>query len=243
MRAAWLAELLKIRTIPGLRVGAGVSILALPLFSLLVVSGGGLGAADTVTSGAATGTLVGLLAFGVWAASAASSEYAQNTIGVSLAVVPRRGTLYAAKLAAAATVAGLGAVVSAAFGYVLIAAITPPGQEVGSAAALLSVVLAAVAVAVVGVAIGFLARSSTAAMSIVAALILLPQTAAGLLGDLQPYVVGASPGTVVTQFVNGAQLAPEETFPGGTVTAALVMVTVAGLVALLGAVTFARRGG
>lgn len=243
MRTAWLAELIKIQTVPGLRAGAGVAVLAFPLFSLLVVSNGGLGDSDTVASGAATGTLVGLLAFGAWAASAASSEYVHGTIGVSLATVPRRATLYAAKLAAVATIAALGSALAVAFGYVLVAATAPPGRDAGSVAALASVVLATVAVAAVGSAIGFLVRSSTAAIALVAALVLLPKTAAGLLGGLQPYVVGASPGTVVTQFVQGAQLGVEEAFPGGTALATLTMLGVAGLVVLVAAVTFSRRDG
>lgn len=243
MKAAWIAELLKIRTVPGLRVGAGLAVLALPLFSLLVVSGGGLGDADTVTSGAATGTVVGLLGFGAWAASATSSEYAQHTIAVSLATVPRRGTLYAAKVLAATTIAALGSIVSVVVSVVLIGAITPEGHEVGKPAALLSVVLACAAVAAVGVAVGMLSRSSTGSITVVVALVLLPKTAAGLLGGLQPWIVGASPGTVVTQFVEGAQLSTDQTFPGGTAAAAISMVLVAAAVVLAGWVAFARRDG
>lgn len=243
MRAAWTAELLKIRTVPGLRIGAGLAVLALPLFSLLVVSGGGLGSADTVTSGAATGTLVGLLGFGAWAASAASSEYAHQTIAVSLTTVPRRGLLYAAKVGAATAVAGVGAVLAAVVSFALVAAITPAGHDTGTPAALLSVVLAAVSVAAVGVAVGMLSRSSTGSIAIVAALVLLPKTAAGLLGGLQPWVVGASPGTVVTQVVEGAQLGSDQTYPGGTVAAALTMVLVAVLVVAAGGIAFKRRDG
>lgn len=243
MRAAWFAELLKLRTTPGLRTGAGVAVLALPLFSLLVVSGGGLGAGDTVTSGAATGTLVGLLGFGAWAASAASGEYAQRTIAVSLATVPARGILYAAKVAAAIAVAGVGAAVAVVISYVLVAAITPAGHENGDPLALLGVVLAAVAVAAVGVAVGFLTRSSTGSVAVVAALVLLPKTAAGLLGALQPWVVGASPGTVVTQLVDGAQLSADQTFPGGSAAAVGSMLAFAAVVVLVGWLDLERRDG
>lgn len=243
MKHAFLAELLKIRTLPGLRVGAGAAVVALPLFSLLVVTTGGLGGADTLTSGAATGTLVGLLGFGAWAASVAAGEYAQHTISVSLATVPRRGVLYGAKIAAAAAVVGAGALVAALASYVLVAAVSPPGHDRGDVLALAGVALAAVAVAAVGVAVGFLVRSSTAAIAVIAALVLLPKTAAGLLGDLQPYVVGASPGTVVTQLVQGAQLGSDQTFPGGTAAAVLTMLAFAAAVVALGGVVLARRDG
>lgn len=243
MRNAYVAELLKIRTLPGLRVGVGAAVVALPLFSLLVVTTGGLGPADTLTSGAAAGTLVGLLGFGAWAAAVAAGEYAQHTIPVSLATVPRRGVLYGAKVAAAATVVGAGALVAAVASYVLVAAVSPPGHQRGDVLALASVALAAVAVAAVGVAVGFLVRSSTAAIAVVAALVLLPKTAAGLLGGLEPYVVGASPGTVVTQFVRGAQLGPDQTFPGGTAAATLAMLVLAAAVVAVGGLVFSRRDG
>lgn len=244
LRFAWHAELAKIRTVDGLRVGAALAILALPLASLLVVSTGGLGAADTITSGAATGTVLGLLAFGAWGASVAASEYVHETVSVSLSTVPRRELLYGAKIAAVAAVAGAGGLVSAAVSWLITRSAVPGGDHaLGNPASLLGVVLAVVAVAVVGAALGFLTRSSTASISIVAAAVLLPKAAAGLLGGLQPWVVGASPGTVVTQWVQGGQLASEQTYPGGTALAVLSMLAVAALVALGGWWSFSRRDG
>ena len=55
MKSAFHSELVKILTVRGLRVGAALALLAIPLTSLLVTSTGGLGEADTLTSGAATG--------------------------------------------------------------------------------------------------------------------------------------------------------------------------------------------
>lgn len=238
------AELAKIRTVRGLVVGAVVSVLAVPLTSLLVVTTGGLGEHDTLTSGAATGTVVGLLASGAWGAAVGSSEYLHRTISVSLAAVPHRATLFGAKVAAAAAVATGGGIVSALLSLLLVRTATPPhSHSAGTPAALAALVAALVAVTAVGVALGVLVRSSTASISLLAAAVLLPKAAAGLLGGLQPWVVGVSPGTVVTQVVGGAQLAEDQRFPGGTGMALLVMLVVAGAVAVGSAVAFEGRDG
>ena len=113
MRDAIRAEVLKITTVRGIWLGAVLATIAVPLFSLLVVGTDGLGVEDTATSGAATGTIVGLLAFGAWAGALAAGEYAHHTISVSLATVPRRNVLYGAKLAATSATAGAGAFLSA----------------------------------------------------------------------------------------------------------------------------------
>ncbi|MCU1499111.1 MAG: hypothetical protein JWM47_3064, partial [Acidimicrobiales bacterium] len=113
MKPAFHAEVLKITTVRGLWLGALLAAAAVPLFSLIVVGTGGLGVDDTATSGAATGSVVGLLAFGAWAATLSAGEYARQTMSVTLATVPRRRVLYGAKLAATAAAAGAGALASA----------------------------------------------------------------------------------------------------------------------------------
>lgn len=243
MRSAWTAELVKVLTVRGFRAGAVLAGLALPLTSLLVVSSGGLGDADTLTSGAATGSMSSLVAYAAWAAVVAGSEYTQRTIVVSLATVPRRPVLYGAKVAAAATIAAAGAAAGAVVSLLVVAAVTPSGHRLGDPPALLGVVLASGAAAVVGAAIGVLTRSSTGSIAVVIAALLLPRAAAGLLGGLQPWIVGASPGTVVTQFVQGAQLAADQAYPGGAALAAVTMLLVALAVATLGGLAFARRDG
>jgi hypothetical protein len=244
VRSAWRAELLKIVTVRGLWLGAVLAAVAIPVTSLLVVSTGGLGPGDTATSGAATGSLVGLLAYGAWGATFAAGEYAQHTMVVSLATVPRRVVLYAAKLAAAAAAGAAGAVVAGAVALVTVLAVTPRGDhELGNPAALLGVALAIVAVALCGVAVGMLTRSPSASIAIVVLALLLPQAAGGLLGGLQRWVVGASPGTVITQIVGGGRLPAEQSYPQGPGAAAAAMVLAAAAVSAAGLVSFSRRDG
>ncbi|MBO0842762.1 MAG: hypothetical protein J2O46_06225, partial [Nocardioides sp.] len=127
MRHALAAELTRITTVRGLRLGALLAALALPVLSLLVAGTGGTGAHDTVTSAAATGTIVGLLGFGAWAAAYTASEYAHGSITVSLALVPHRPTLYAARTAAVAAIAGAAGLVAALVSLLAVAAASPAG--------------------------------------------------------------------------------------------------------------------
>lgn len=244
MKHAVRAELLKVLTVRGLVAGVVLSSLAVPLTSLLVAATDGLGSEDTVTSGAATGSVVGLLAFGAWAATLAAGEYSLQTMVVSMAAVPHRLRLYSAKLASAASIAAIGATASAFVAWLIVLAVTPDDDlGLGNPVALVGLVLAVVAVAVTATAAGILTRSPTAAITLIVLAVLLPKAAGGLLGGLEPWVVGASPGTVITQIVEGGQLSDSEAFPGGTAAGALTMVGVAAVVSIAGALVFSRRDG
>jgi ABC-type transport system involved in multi-copper enzyme maturation permease subunit len=244
VRTAWRAELLKIATVRGQWIAAILATAALPLTSLLVATTASPGTGGTTTSRAVAGSIVGLLAFGAWGASLAAGEYGTQTIVVSLATVPRRPVLYAAKIAAAATIAGVGALLSAVSALLLVLAVTPPSRHAfGNPAALMSVVLVMIAVAVVGVAIGVITRSPTMSIAIVVVALLLPKAAGGLLGRIEPWVVGASPDTVITQIVGGASLPTSQIYPAGTWAAAATMALVAAALATAGAIALTWRDG
>jgi ABC-2 type transport system permease protein len=244
VKSAWRAELLKIATVRGQVIGAVLATLALPIVSLIVATTGGVGAGDTVTSGAATGSVAGLLAFGMWASTLAAGEYARQTMVVSLQTVPRRSVFYGAKVVAIAAVAAAGALVSVIAGWLIVWAVLPAGaHDLGDPAALISVVLAITAVAVIGTAVGLITKSPSASASIVFVAVLFPKAAGSLLGGLQRWVVGASPGTVITQVVGGAQLPDNQMFPGGAAFAVVTMLLVAAIVAVAGGVTVLRRDG
>src|SRR5947209_4632912 len=160
MKAAWLAELRKIATVRPQWLAAALAALAIPLTSLLVVATGRLEIGATATTGAATGSVIGLLAYGTWAATIAASEYSTQSILVTMATVPQRVRLYAAKIAAVAAVAGVGAIGSASLALLIVLAVDAPGAHpVGDPASLLGIVVAVIAVAVVGVSAGMMTRS------------------------------------------------------------------------------------
>lgn len=231
-------------TVRGQWIGAILATLAIPLASFLVVSTGGLGSGETSTTGAATGSMAGLLAFGVWSAAIAAGEYTNGTMVLSLATVPRRITLVGAKLLAVATAAGAGALVSALAALLIVLEVRAPGAHgIGNPASLVSVIVAVVAVAALGASIGLITRSPSASIVIVALVLLLPRAASGLLGGLEPWVVGASPATVIMQIVGGTQLPADQTYPAGMWAAALTMWLVALAIAGGGALLFARRDG
>lgn len=242
--SAWRAEMLKVATVRGQWVGALLATMAIPVISFLVVTTGGLGSGQTSSSAAATGSLAGLLAFGVWSATIAAGEYAQGTMVTSLSIVPKRNVLYGAKLTTTATVAGAGALLSAIISLLVVLGVRAPGHYgLGDPALLVGVLVAIVTVAVAGVSVGIVTKSPSASIAIVVVALLLPRAAGGLLGGLQPWVVGASPSVVVTQIVGGTQLATNQTFPGGTWAATLAMVGLAVVVVAGGAITFHRRDG
>jgi hypothetical protein len=120
---------------------------------------------------------------------------------------------------------------------------SPGTYGTGNVAGLLGIVVAITAVTVIGVSIGLMTRSPSASIVIVVVVLLLPKAASGLLGGLQPWIVGASPGTVVTEIVGGSHVPTAQTFPAGTWAAAFTMVGVALVVAMAGAATFSRRDG
>jgi len=243
VNAAWRAELTKVATVRGQWIGAALAALSIPLVSLLVVATGGLGSSSTITWGAATGSLAGLLAFGIWSGILAAGEYATQTVVVSLTTVPRRPVLYGAKLAAAATVAGVGTLLSTALSLVIVLAVTPGHHPFGDPAALFGVVLVAMAVAALGAAVGIATRSPSASIVIMTVALLLPKAAGGLLGWLQPWVVGASPGTVASEIVGGQPLPTSQVYPAGVAAAIGTMLLVALVAATAAAYSFVRRDG
>lgn len=244
MRSALRGELLKIATVRGQWISAALAAVTIPLTSLLVAASGGISATESVTAGAATGSVVGLLAFGSWGGVVAASEYSRQTLVVSLATVPRRTRLYRAKLAATTAVAAAGSLISALVAFLVVLAVTPhAAHRIGDPAALLSITLAVVAITAVGVSAGILTRSPAASIAAVFAAVLLPQLAGGLLGSLQPWVVGASPGPVITQLVGNSTLGADQTFPPGAGAAAIVLAAVAVAVAACGGYALLRRDG
>ena len=72
---------------------------------------------------------------------------------------------------------------------------------------------------------------------------LIPQAAAGLWGGLERWVIGASPGLVITEVVNRAQLPVEQTFPPGPSAAVVAMVALTAIVVATAVAVVQQRDG
>lgn len=194
MSHALAAEWTKLRSLRStywlLLVGAAVAV----GLAVLITVGLGTG---TVTATGATFDPAAVSLFGVWFGQitfavvgvlAMTSEYATGSIRTTLAAVPQRGRLLAAKLIAVGLIVlGIGMVIS--FAAFLMGQAVLAGQhrgvglgDPGSARAVLSAGGFLTAMALLGVALGALLRSTVAAVLAVLALGL----GASLLGGLFP---------------------------------------------------------
>jgi ABC-2 type transport system permease protein len=194
------------------------------------------------TAAGLKGFLFAQLVIGMLGALAVTSEYSTGTIVPSLAVVPSRSRLLAAKTLVVAAVAALTAALTTGISFaaaqlLLHGAGLPtagPGTP-GVFGALAAATLYLTLVALLGVAIGVLTRSSTSGLSVlVGALLLVPALAPGLPGAVGevfarywPITAGQSAYAVVP--VDG-QIAPGLGLL--ILTAAVVALTAAGHQAL-----------
>lgn len=233
--AAVRAELLKVRTVPGAVLGAAAAAVAHPLASLAVVGSGGVDDAADLVAISATGAVAGLLAWGVWAAVLAAGEHEHGTFAPGAVAVGGVVRLLVAKAVVIGGLAFLGSGLGALLALGLVRAALPPGShDLGPVPALLVVPAVAAALALIAAIAGLLLRGSGPAVTLVAAVVLVPRAAGGLLGPLEPWIVGASPGAVVSRLVG--QRAPEasQAFPAGGLAALGVLLGLA-----LGAVVVA----
>lgn len=240
--SAVAAEALKVRTVPGLTAGAIAATLLHPLASLLVATSGGVADAETLTAASGMGVLAGLLVWGAWAAAAVAGEHQHGTIGPSLLAVGGRRRLLGAQAVTLAAIAAAGSLIGALLALGLVRAALPGGvHDAGPVWRILAVPLVAAAVAVGGVAIGALVRSIGSAAAVVLAVLLVPRAAAGLLGPLQPWVVGSSPGTVVARVLGLAGSSADQRFPGGAGGGLVALLAVSVLVVAVAGFVVGRR--
>jgi hypothetical protein len=183
------------------------------------------------------GTGVAALVLGVLGALQMSSEYASGTISVSLTAVPRRRPLLAAKAAVlVAVVAPLSLAVSA--GALLIGNAIIEGGLTFSWPAVLGNTAYLTAVAVLGLSLATLTRSTATSIAVLVALVFI-------LPPLLPALPGAWLETVADFFPSGAQESLISTVPGTAPTSdvaavrTLVAWTLAPLTA--GAILLTRR--
>ncbi|WP_194827300.1 ABC transporter permease subunit [Nocardia sp. XZ_19_231] len=211
MNAQINAELIKLGSVRSLWILPVTAAVLMPALALFVGISGSLAPDDTILGGALTGAVLGLAIVGVWGALTVTSEYSSGTIEPTLAATPSRTRVLVAK----AVVVGIASFVvslvgcTAAFG---VGMVTLDHERYGIGEpfpALVGVAVGFTAVALLGVAIGALVRSSVAATAIVVAVLILPELFGPLLGDLQAWVTGAAPSAVVVKLSQSADAAPE----------------------------------
>ncbi|MBC9715171.1 ABC transporter permease subunit [Streptomyces sp. TRM66268-LWL] len=173
---------------------AAVGLLTV-LGAVFVGLSGSLQPDDTVLGGSLTLSVVSLMVAGVVGALTVCGEYSSGTIGSTLAAVPSRGRVLAAKavlLAGMLFVIGLAACLLA---YALGDAILESGKYAQGELfpSLFGIAALFAVVGVLGLAIGTLVRHAAGAVVTVVALMLLPSLFGPLFGDLQRWIAGATP--------------------------------------------------
>jgi ABC-2 type transport system permease protein len=184
VRSTWIAA--------ASAVASGVALSVLGASDLLGGSPSDLGAGWDPTAESLKGFLFAQLIIGMLGALSITAEYATGMIGTSLVFVPARSRLLAAK---AVVVAGIALVVSLATSVLSFTVVqlmlrgaglpaAGPGDP-GVVRALLGGTVYLTLVALLGVAVGVLARSATTSLAVlVGALLLVPALGPGLPGVL-----------------------------------------------------------
>ncbi|MDL9937124.1 hypothetical protein QSJ18_10255 [Gordonia sp. ABSL1-1] len=236
------AELVKVATLRGLWVTWVIGVVLGPIITLVIVGTDGLGPDATVASGAVGGILIPLLVWGGWASWLSAGEYSSRTVAAAAALVGDRTRLLVAKMLAAALLIGAGAVIATACSAAVVVVAAPPSAVgTGPVPALAWVPVVAVAVALVGVSAGFLLRSAPTAVAMVGAALLIPKGAGGLLGRFEPWIVGASPSTVLSEVIGGTETVEAQQFPLGGGAALAVVIAFAVVVLVIAAAVVSRR--
>jgi ABC-2 type transport system permease protein len=196
---------------------------------------------DTVLGGSLTLGIGSLLAAGVLGALTVCGEYSSGTIGSTLAAVPRRGRMLAAKTGLLAGVLFATGLVSCALAYVIGCAILDDSHAQGRPLpALFGIAALFSAVGVLGLAIGTVVRHGAGAVTAVVAVVLLPALFGPLLGDLQRWIAGATPTAALQKLAQSSDATPETMGSLGA-WPSLVLVTAYTAVALLAAASLLRR--
>ncbi|GAA1033596.1 ABC transporter permease subunit [Virgisporangium ochraceum] len=200
MTGVVVAEWTKFRSLRSVLVTVGLTVVLAVVFGVLISSGQArqyaeLTAAERAAFDPTYVSLIGCftfaqLAIGALGVLSVTSEYATGTIRPSLAAVPRRGRLLAAKavvLGAAAFVAANVAVFAAYLGgQPTLSGMDAPSSTLDDPHVLRAVLGAGwwlTAVALLGVGVGMLVRSTAGAFTVVVASTLLVPLVSGLLPE------------------------------------------------------------
>ncbi|GLY98345.1 ABC transporter permease [Actinoplanes sp. NBRC 103695] len=204
VRSTWIAALSA--------VAAGVALSVLGATDLLSASPSDLPAGWDPTSASLKGFLFAQLIIGMLGALSVTPEFGTGMVGTSMVFVPSRSRLLAAKAAVVAAIGLAVGLVTTLLSFTVVqlmlksAGLPAAGvADPGVAGALVGAALYLTLVALIGLAVGALARSATTSLAVlVGALLLVPAlgpSLPGVLGDLfgrlWPITAGQSAYTVV----------------------------------------------
>jgi len=204
VRSTWIAALSA--------VAAGVALSVLGATDLLSASAADLPAGWDPTSTSLKGFLFAQLIIGMLGALSMTPEFGTGMVGTSMVFVPSRSRLLAAKAAVVAAVGLTVGLVTTVLSFTVVqlmlksAGLPAAGlADTGVAGALVGAALYLTLIALVGLAVGALARSATTSLAVlVGGLLLVPAlgpSLPGVLGDLfgrlWPITAGQSAYTVV----------------------------------------------
>ncbi|MGW6291152.1 ABC transporter permease subunit [Streptomyces sp. NPDC055058] len=196
---------------------------------------------DTVLGGSLTLSVIGLMIAGVVGALTVCGEYSSGSIATTLAAVPRRGRVLAAKAVLLAGVLYVVGLVSCTVAYLLGDAVLDGSHAQGEPLpALFGIGALFAVVGVLGLAIGTVVRHAAGAVTAVVGFLLLPSLFGPLLGDLQRWVVGATPTAALEKLTQTSDAGPEVVGSLGA-WPSLVLVTAYTAVAAAGAALVLRR--
>lgn len=209
------AEVSKIWTTPALRRLLVAMVLAMPVLAAFVGLSRSLQPQDTVVAGALTGSILTAAIAAVWGALVITVEHGSGTIVPSLSVLPDRWRFFGVKALVVAVTAGTVTLVSGAAAIAvgrlaLHGSGHPSGQVMPG---LLGIAAGVTALAVFGLGVGALLRSSAGSVALILALLILPDMLSPLLGDYRYWLSGAAPGSMFAKLALGPTSTPE--YAGG----------------------------
>ncbi|GAB4586307.1 ABC transporter permease [Nocardia sp. IFM 10818] len=239
VRSQALSELIKIRSSRALWLLPTLALVIGPITASIVGLSNSLEPTDTVLGGAFTAMTLPIALIGAWGALVMSTEYTSGTIRSVLAATPQRDGVFAAKVLVATAVSTTLGVLATMLTY-LVGVLAIDGSKYAAGdpfPGLLGIIAVFPAVALFGLALGVLLRSSAGAVAAVSAHVVLPEAAsATAFGELHKLATIQAPSAVVGKLSQSADAAPEliGSLGGWPRLAIVVAVT-------LTVLTFARR--
>lgn len=206
------SELIKARSARFLWALPLLAVVLGPASALFVGLTGSLQPEDTILGGALTGTTMTFAVVAAWGALVVTTEYSSGTMNLVLAATPHRSSVLAAKSVVLVVVASVVGLLTTALAFVVgLAVLDPAKYERGEPfPALLGIVASFPAVALLGLAVGVVLRTSAGAIAVVLAQVVLPELSSHqITGPLRPWIRSLGPTAPADKLAQKADAAAE----------------------------------